>query len=358
MIEYWIFLVRVVAIGSGLLLLAMVVASEVRLSIRIPLLGMIIGVIAYLLNSTPLMTPHSPLDPLIDLVSLSTTFWIWLFGRRLFEREPQRRLMLGAAAIMLLGWFLARFVPATGVAGFLILHTASLLLVADLVRVGIFERGDDLVEQRRIIRLWLPLLVAAQAGQILTVEIIEIFVDVDSRYPPASLFNSIIIQLIMLFAGLTLFGPDRDLLPAHGEERSASPEHLPEPVNLSPSETVLHEKLNAAMAEGAYRRPGLTISALAAQLDTPEHRLRALINRKLGHRNFSAFLNRHRIAEARQQLADRNAVDLPVLTIAMDLGYNSLPTFNRAFRAETGTTPSDYRRNAIGESDAMEEAAE
>ncbi|MEM8726174.1 MAG: helix-turn-helix domain-containing protein, partial [Pseudomonadota bacterium] len=81
----------------------------------------------------------------------------------------------------------------------------------------------------------------------------------------------------------------------------------------------------------------------------PEHRLRALINRRLGYRNFSAFLNRHRIAEAREKLSDREAVDLPVLTIAMDLGYNSLPTFNRAFRSETGTTPSEYRRVAIGE---------
>ena len=29
-------------------------------------------------------------------------------------------------------------------------------------------------------------------------------------------------------------------------------------------------------------------------LGTPEHRLRALINRKLGHRNFSSFLNGYR----------------------------------------------------------------
>jgi AraC-like DNA-binding protein len=33
----------------------------------------------------------------------------------------------------------------------------------------------------------------------------------------------------------------------------------------------------------------------------------------------------------------------------MDLGYNSLPTFNRAFRSETGTTPTEFRRKAIGE---------
>ncbi len=348
MIEDWVFLVRIMGIGSGLTLIAMVVASEVRLSVRVPLLGMTVGVIGYLLNSTPLMTVDGPMDPWIDLVSLSTPFWIWLFGRRLFEREPEQRIMLGTAATMLVGWFLSSYVPATDLAGFFILHVVSLALVADLVRVGIFERDDDLVEQRRIVRLWLPLLVAVQAGQILLVEMLEVFFDLDSRYPPMSLLNSTIILLIMLFAAITLFRTDRDLLPARGEEQSATPDELAEPLDLSPSETVLHEKLTSAMDEGAYREPGLTIAGLAANLDTPEHRLRALINQKLGHRNFSAFLNRYRIAEAREKLADRESVDLPVLTIAMDLGYNSLPTFNRAFRAETGTTPSEFRREAIG----------
>jgi len=46
-------------------------------------------------------------------------------------------------------------------------------------------------------------------------------------------------------------------------------------------------------------------------------------------------------------LADRELVNLPILTIAMDLGYNSLAPFNRAFRAETGVTPSDFRKTAI-----------
>ena len=348
MIEDWIFLLRIMSIGSGLTLIAMVAASEVRLSIRVPLLGMLVGVIGYLLNSAPLIYAPGALKPLTDLISLSTPFWIWLFGRRLFEREPEQRIVLGAAAAMLFGWFLGSFVPATDPAGFLILHLVALALVADLVRIGIFEREDDLVEQRRVVRLWLPLLVAIQAGQILFVEMLELFTSVDSRSPTVSLINSTIILLIMLFAALALFRTDRELLPKREEEQSTTPE-APPPLDLSPSEKVLHEKLTAAMDEGAYRETGLSIASLAEQLDTPEHRLRSLINRRMGHRNFSAFLNGYRIEEAKADLADRDKVDLPVLTIAMDLGYNSLPPFNRAFRAATGTTPSEYRRSAIGD---------
>jgi hypothetical protein len=37
---------------------------------------------------------------------------------------------------------------------------------------------------------------------------------------------------------------------------------------------------------------------LSAKLSVPEYRLRRLINQKLGHRNFSAFVNGYRLSEA------------------------------------------------------------
>ena len=347
MIEEFNYLIRMIALGSGLMLLALIVSNELRREVKIPLVGMVVGVIAYLINSTPLTAPAGPFDPWIDLVSLSTTFFIWLFARHLFERPPDRRILISSAALMVIGWFAGNFLPFTQPAGFFLIHIVSLLLIADLVRVGVFEREDDLVEQRRTIRLWLPLLVAAQAASILIYEIAEVVADIDSRSPGAQTVNSLIIVILMLFAGIALFRSDSELL-VKTQAKSDEPDE-PEALELSPSETVLHDRLKEAMADGTYRTPGLTIAKLADELDTPEHRLRALINRRLGYRNFSAFLNRHRIAEAREKLSNREDVDLPVLTIAMDLGYNSLPTFNRAFRSETGTTPSDFRRLAISD---------
>ncbi|RTM02125.1 MAG: AraC family transcriptional regulator, partial [Bradyrhizobiaceae bacterium] len=35
---------------------------------------------------------------------------------------------------------------------------------------------------------------------------------------------------------------------------------------------------------------------------------------------------------------------VPVITIAMDAGFQSLGPFNRAFKAVTGVTPTEYRR--------------
>jgi AraC-like DNA-binding protein len=99
--------------------------------------------------------------------------------------------------------------------------------------------------------------------------------------------------------------------------------------------------------ERVYRQEGLTIGALAVKLGAPEYRLRQAINEGLGHRNFNAFLNGYRIRETKAALGDPEQKEVPVLTIAMDAGFQSIGPFNRAFKAETGMTPTEYRRAAL-----------
>ncbi|HUN52298.1 MAG TPA: helix-turn-helix domain-containing protein, partial [Candidatus Sulfotelmatobacter sp.] len=99
--------------------------------------------------------------------------------------------------------------------------------------------------------------------------------------------------------------------------------------------------------ERIYRQEGLTIGALALKLGLPEYRARRLINQGLGYRNFNAFLNKYRIDEAAAALADPTQAEVPVLTIALDAGFQSLGPFNRAFKAETGLTPSEFRRRRL-----------
>ena len=116
---------------------------------------------------------------------------------------------------------------------------------------------------------------------------------------------------------------------------------------VEPGDQELVAKLERLMTvERAHRQDGLTIGGLAQQLGLPEYRLRRLINQALGYRNFNSFVNRYRIAEVKAALADPNQADVPVLTLALDAGFSSLGPFNRAFKAETGVTPSEYRRVA------------
>ena len=122
------------------------------------------------------------------------------------------------------------------------------------------------------------------------------------------------------------------------------------PVSLkSESPGPAHQKLTEALmrlmtADRIYRDEKLTIGALALRLAVPEYKLRRLINQRLGYRNFNVFLNDYRIREAKAALADPTQAEVPVITIAMDAGFQSLGPFNRAFKAATGATPSEYRR--------------
>ena len=100
----------------------------------------------------------------------------------------------------------------------------------------------------------------------------------------------------------------------------------------------------------AYRDEGLGIAALAVRLGAPEYRLRRLINGRLGHRNFNAYLNGLRLTEARAALADPAQRGLPVLSIALGAGFQSIGPFNRAFKAATGLTPTEFRRQKLADS--------
>lgn len=108
------------------------------------------------------------------------------------------------------------------------------------------------------------------------------------------------------------------------------------------------EKFNESFEVGhIYREPGLSIGSLADKLSIPEYRLRKLIHERLGYRNFNVLLHEHRIREASAALSDSTQSHLPILTIALTAGYQSINPFNRAFRDLNGVTPSEYRKKAL-----------
>jgi len=120
--------------------------------------------------------------------------------------------------------------------------------------------------------------------------------------------------------------------------------------SIRPQDAATHARLIEIMeAERGWAEPGLTIGGLAEKVGAPEHQLRALINRGLGHRNFASFLNSYRLAYAKSILSDPEQARLPVLTIAMDAGFGSLAPFNRAFKAAENITPTEFRARALAD---------
>ncbi|MEO0883098.1 MAG: AraC family transcriptional regulator [Pseudomonadota bacterium] len=127
---------------------------------------------------------------------------------------------------------------------------------------------------------------------------------------------------------------------------------IPEPKSLSidPRDSAAHKRLMDMMEhERAWTEPGLTIGSLSEKVGLPEHQLRNLINRGMGHRNFASFLNGYRLTYAKSVLSNPEQARLPVLTIAMDAGFGSLAPFNRAFKAAEGITPTAFRAKALAD---------
>jgi AraC-like DNA-binding protein len=56
------------------------------------------------------------------------------------------------------------------------------------------------------------------------------------------------------------------------------------------------------------------------------------------------MLHQYRIEDAGAVLSAKESQNLPVLTIALSVGYQSITPFNNAFRELKGVTPSEFRK--------------
>jgi AraC-like DNA-binding protein len=115
-------------------------------------------------------------------------------------------------------------------------------------------------------------------------------------------------------------------------------------------DTALGERiLDLLREEAAFTQPDLRVADLARRLGEAEYKVTQCITGALGFRNFNHMVNHFRIAEAKRRLTDPGLRHLPILTIALDCGFGSIGPFNRAFKTETGSTPTHFRRtrNAV-----------
>lgn len=332
---------RILAIGELLLIALVIGRGRAPMPIRLCTAALLFGVAAYLTVSTTLVGHvHGSFWPFVQFAGESVPLTLWIFAHLLFERAIDRRALAAGLVALFACWIGLNLISRDPSDAHFWLAIAqrsvSLILTAHAILIAIGERGDDLIEKRRRLRVGFVVVVGALSIVVLLLEMIFGF---RGQGPEILLAQAFAILVATTAMGVALLQSDPELL-----FDPAGPAPAP---SLSPAEHVLNHKLSAAISASVYREPGLTIGVLAERLGVPEHRLRSLINQRLGYRNFSAFLNHHRIAEAKALLADPARVDLPILTIAMDLGYGSLAPFNRAFREATGTAPSTFRRTAI-----------
>lgn len=134
-------------------------------------------------------------------------------------------------------------------------------------------------------------------------------------------------------------------LPPQGADATESPV-VPSREALLDDKTAksLYDDLDRSVRESKiYREPGLKLEQLGAHTGLPPHYLSYVINSQSG-KNVQNWLNRFRIQDAKKMLIEQK--DRPVLQIGLAAGFNSKAAFNRAFKMETGKSPSEFRSDA------------
>ncbi len=119
-----------------------------------------------------------------------------------------------------------------------------------------------------------------------------------------------------------------------------------------------HSSLDARMAKELWRalmkemeenevylEPGMSREALAKLLGTNRTYLSKIIYANTGL-GYTQFINSWRIEAAVRILSDTSRADYPLKAICRDIGFSSMTTFYKLFKARTGMTPSVFRKNA------------
>lgn len=326
-------LVKIFTVSQLVLTLAGVLQSHEPVRVRWLAAALIGCVQCYLLDDLVTGVPGAVLEWGAELTAGMLLVLVFC----VFDDRPPPAwswVLLGLLAIHA-AWMVALESSLDGMRlGRWLLHGAKLGMVVVVVVLLLRGARDDLVEARLQVRFTL-------AASIATATLLVLGIELGWRWqvPPfLEVPGMVLIALAVLSWNLAFLRLD----PRFRLAPTAAPVTLPERPPSGADDPLADRVLALMDADQPWRDPDLRIQALAARLGATEVRLRRSINRTLGYPNFNQFVNGYRIAEAAARLRAEPAI--PVLNVALDAGFRSLSTFNAAFRAQQGCTPTEWRQ--------------
>lgn len=90
-----------------------------------------------------------------------------------------------------------------------------------------------------------------------------------------------------------------------------------------------------------YQKSSLTLLDVAKELNTTTKMISRVVNSGF-NMNFNDFVNHYRIEAVKEKLRKGEQSKTTLLGIALECGFNSKATFNRAFRKSTALSPKDF----------------
>ncbi|QHL89843.1 helix-turn-helix domain-containing protein [Sphingomonas changnyeongensis] len=333
--------------ASIFLLLALLLLGHRRQLGLPPLLfaPLAVCVTGFVLGNTPIsaLQPVGLAKDLAHAASGFTVIFLWWFSLSCFD---SRFRLKGGVLIMGLIWA-ALAICDRGLFGKAIadvelsrwLVPLGFAIVGHLVWRLLGERQGDLIQQRHDARI----LVAIVLGGMLFIDLAADALFGTAWRPLAfSLAQNVMILMFGLWLSVRLLTVRAGVLSFGVAEPAAVPGMSP-PHDAQGADQELRRRLSVLIdTDHVYRDPELTFARFVDLMGAPERSVRMLVNQQLGYDHFRTFLNTHRVREARRLLEERDGEE-KLIAIALDSGFASLASFNRAFRAIQGCTPSAYR---------------
>lgn len=109
------------------------------------------------------------------------------------------------------------------------------------------------------------------------------------------------------------------------------------------SNEIVNKIIETMNKDKLYLNSTFSLNKLSSHIKLPSHVVSSIINDEIG-KSFVQLINSYRIEDAKRLLEERNR-NISIFCIAMEVGYNSVSTFNRAFKKIEGITPSEYQKN-------------
>jgi AraC-like DNA-binding protein len=301
---------------------------------------------AYLLLTAPIPDhQYGALRGVLLFFTEIAPYLLWALVFSLFRDDFQPYkwpLWVKASIVLILIWFIYFFGYMQGRGAFhQINHLIELFIIFHIIFITLKEFPDDLVEARRSARLVTVIYTCMYLILILLLEL------GDAALRNSSLFSILNAGVVLLSSSFFSWHYFKNRFTEKAKVELFKQENNDGDDVCNPDIPLIFKAVNLQlsklMLDGFYKETQLSIKQLANKLKMPEHQLRELINKHLGFRNFSDFLNSYRIPAACQQFEDLTLMRKPILTIALELGYGSIATFNRTFKEQKGLTPKEYR---------------
>lgn len=102
--------------------------------------------------------------------------------------------------------------------------------------------------------------------------------------------------------------------------------------------------LDHVSTEQPYLNPSLSLRDLAGQVDIHPNQLSWLLNESIG-KKFNEFINGYRMEHFKALVKNPDNMNISIIGLAYESGFNSKTVFNTFFKKELGITPLEYLKS-------------